>query len=424
MLLLNMKHILIVSYNWPPRNAIGTHRPYSWAKYLSLAGYRVTVLTSIKQIFDEPLDLCLPPLPNVTVVEVPYGLKSLSRTRGSQSFFISASRMLVSFLKDILPFELDFRRGWRAASRGTIRQLAHQVDCLISTYGPSASHLIAFDIKKINPRLRWIADYRDLWSCNPVSIGNQIQAVLSRFLERRTVMQYADEITVVSSDMKYVISSRFKRNSIVVPNGFDEDDFQVKQRLLNTSRNSRDNEFRFVYTGTIYPRTRDPFPLLTALVDLRNSNRLTRHVLIEFYGSRLDPIKKYLSYPDFKDFIRVYGHVPREQALNAQRTADALLLLESSEKSASGVVTGKIYEYMTSGIPTLCIGSDPDYEIGRLLTSTRTGLVYGPRQYNELPQLVSETLLGRGLYSQYDPQVDTILSYSRKSLTNRLASLL
>ena len=56
--------IVIVTYNWPPRNAIGTHRPYSWARYWSEAGAKITVLTAAKHAFDAPLDLYLPNIPN------------------------------------------------------------------------------------------------------------------------------------------------------------------------------------------------------------------------------------------------------------------------------------------------------------------------------------------------------------------------
>ena len=30
--------ITIITYSWPPRNSISTHRPYSWAKYWSKKG--------------------------------------------------------------------------------------------------------------------------------------------------------------------------------------------------------------------------------------------------------------------------------------------------------------------------------------------------------------------------------------------------
>ena len=65
--------IVIVTYDWPPRNAISIHRPYAWARYWSEAGAQVTVLTAIKQPFDEPLDLHMPQLQEVEVIEVPYG---------------------------------------------------------------------------------------------------------------------------------------------------------------------------------------------------------------------------------------------------------------------------------------------------------------------------------------------------------------
>ena len=42
--------IVIISYSWPPRNAISVHRPYSWARYWSEQGNDVTVLTAKKQI--------------------------------------------------------------------------------------------------------------------------------------------------------------------------------------------------------------------------------------------------------------------------------------------------------------------------------------------------------------------------------------
>ncbi len=67
-----MLKILVITYDWPPRNSIGTHRPYSWAKYWSKLGAEVTVLTSQKKSFDAPLDLTLNELPKVNIIQVDY----------------------------------------------------------------------------------------------------------------------------------------------------------------------------------------------------------------------------------------------------------------------------------------------------------------------------------------------------------------
>lgn len=45
---MNKLNVVIVTYSWPPRNSISTHRPYSWAKYWSKIGAKVTVLTAKK----------------------------------------------------------------------------------------------------------------------------------------------------------------------------------------------------------------------------------------------------------------------------------------------------------------------------------------------------------------------------------------
>ena len=47
--------ITIVTYSWPPRNSISTHRPYSWARYWSEKGQDVTILTAKKKIFDKKI---------------------------------------------------------------------------------------------------------------------------------------------------------------------------------------------------------------------------------------------------------------------------------------------------------------------------------------------------------------------------------
>jgi hypothetical protein len=52
-------NILIISTGFPPRNVPGALRAYSWAKYWSRAGHKVTVLTNKKSALDGPLDYSL-----------------------------------------------------------------------------------------------------------------------------------------------------------------------------------------------------------------------------------------------------------------------------------------------------------------------------------------------------------------------------
>jgi hypothetical protein len=61
--------ILIVSTFFPPLNSIASHRPYSWARYWTLAGHDVTVLTTEKQ--EDPHVGLAVDNPGYKVIEVP-----------------------------------------------------------------------------------------------------------------------------------------------------------------------------------------------------------------------------------------------------------------------------------------------------------------------------------------------------------------
>jgi len=422
---LGKKHILIVTYNWPPRNAIGTHRPYSWAKHFSETGIRVTVLTSRKHDFDSPLDLDLPLIAGVKVIEVPYLETTLRQIHaGKINKMTRLLKRAISVLRYLLPLDVDIRNQWGHKCYPLLESIAHNTDVIISTYGPAASHLIANDIKKLKPSILWIADYRDLWSFNPNRSANKLRSFFERQSEGSTVMKSADKITVVSNDMTEVIKSRFNRESFVIANGFDEEEQLVRDRLTSSSRKLIQGTFRFVYTGTVYKDSRNPAPLLHALAQLKSKGKLAKMVTVNFYGSRLEPVNELNKNPLLKPFIRIMGHATRTECIKAQREANALLLMESSDISARGVLTGKVFEYIVSGTPILCIGSDPEYEIGRLLGITRTGLVYGPKQTNGLSQLIMDTIDGRGLYEYYRPDLDEILQYSRKRLAEKMLNLI
>lgn len=413
--------VVIVTYNWPPRNAIGTHRPYSWARYWSEAGVEVTVLTAQKHQFDAPLDLNLPELPNVNVIQVPYG-----RVAGASNFLVKhelARQILRKIKAKIVALSgcsIDQRNAWWPAANEVSLKLAKQADVVVSTYGPATAHLIAKDMKCENPRLRWVADYRDLWSQAPSSALSVAEVKKREQIELRTVGTYADVITAVSKDMVEKLSALSGKEAVHIPNGFDLDEEKLQCRLQRICLTPK-KPFRIVYTGMLYEGYQDPTPVLNALVALKGAGRLSdEEVTIDFYGSRVSVARQLAGKNKYRPFIRLMGHVPREDALKAQQSADLLLLLESPAPEARGVLTGKLFEYIVAGKPILCVGSRPEYEIGRVLEKTGTGQVFGPDEYARLGDVILATMNGQGLYVHYGPTAEQILKYSRKNLASRM----
>lgn len=384
------------------------------------------MLTSQKQAFDEPLDLPMK-IPNgVDVVEVPFGrlgVGAVGRILKSQRTRHWANIVRRWFVRRA-SVGVDPRGAWRKAAHNEALRLAQDADIVVSTFGPAVSHLIAYDMKLANPRLKWIADYRDLWSQRHITeIPARVRAD-EETMELSTVGVHADILTTVSDDAARQLRELTGKVVKTVPNGFDLDQRVVSQRLKEPAK-KLDGPARIVYTGMIYKGFRDPAPLLEALACLHTAGEIKLgDVTVDFYGARIEAAQQLTANSRYSPFIRLMGHRSREEALEAQRSAAFLLLLESSAPEARGVLTGKIFEYMVSGRPILCIGSRPNYEIGKLLKKTNTGIVLSGNDVTAIYDVLLSTFNGKGIYDHYDPKLNEIMWYSRRHQAERMYKII
>ena len=113
-------------------------------------------------------------------------------------------------------------------------------------------HLIALGLKKKNPDLKWVADFRDPWS--ELDLLEEFHLTKKskqkyRKLEKE-VLENADVTLTVSESWVKSFKSLGSSNVKLITNGFDEDDFDVRQLesdkfiighfgLLNHLRNPR-----------------------------------------------------------------------------------------------------------------------------------------------------------------------------------------
>lgn len=410
--------ITIITYSWPPRNSISTHRPYSWARYWSEKGEDVTVLTAKKQTFDHPLDLELPNLKGVKVIEVQYpffGSWLLKFTPIEKIAKLIRFKFLNFFRADNDP-----RNNWFLTSSPIFSKIARDTDVVISTYGPEVSHIIGCRMKMLCPSIYWIADYRDLWSDNPnlVYTSKKLKQKIKK-KEKETVGKYADLITSVSDDICLRLNKLHKKPAIKITNGFDIYDRIVKKNFSKKRLAAR-KKLKIVYTGTIYSKELSPVMLLDAIVNLENKKKIPKKsIIIEFYGSRLDHIRNLSQKKKYSDLISIKGHVPRFQVLEEQKKADLLLILARSREISRGDVSGKIFEYMSAGRPIICIGSRSDFEIGRVLRMTNTGLVFEKHQIKKLENFIYKYFNGEGLFKNFKPNISKVLTFSRKRIARK-----
>ena len=402
--------ILIITYDWPPRNSIATHRPYSWAKYWSNNETQISVLTAKKKPYDEPLNLILPVIDKLNVIEIDYGIKNLNST-----FILEKLKLLKRYFNKYFSFTYDPRIGWLNAIQNNLNNYAFNYDIIISSYPIDACHLIAHKIKLINPKILWVADYRDMWSISHLSKPSKI---LKR-KELETVGKNADIITTISNDLSIELSTFLNREVHTITNGFDMTEFQLENIIKREK--FKNIPIKIVYTGMIYPGRRDPTLIISAITNIEKKLGLKNIFELSFYGTSSKTIKKFINNENCH-FIHQCGFVTRDLAIKIQNEADFVLLLESEKEDAKGILTGKLFEYMFSGTPIISIGSNENSSIWKVLNTSKTGKCY----MQNLDELVNDLqlYLKNKKIDWYKPEINEILKYTRKSQADLLFNLI
>jgi hypothetical protein len=374
--------ILIISTFFPPENSIASLRPYSWAKWWSRAGHEVTVLTTSKSKRDSDLvldcsgfEVISLPVPFLSRASSSYRNIAVSGKKNSGKVLLTLiKKWYSSFAQKTGCFYAcrfpDFHDLW---AKNAVKKIhGSSFDLIISTGGPYSVHRIGLVMKKKNSKLKWIVDWRDLWTYNHLYNGLKIFLPYERYLENK-FHNNADLITTVSEPLANTLRKITKTNVEVIYNGYDPDDYtKIEQK-----ERKKNDVFTIVYTGTIYKGFQDPSPLFEAVSNLvKNDFLVSNRVQIVFAGANAD-VSDIAEYYHISEFYSYRGLLPREDALQLQYDADAVLFLEYDNPSIPGILTGKLFEYLYIAREIIAVGIDGMTAAGKLITDTQTGICLG-----------------------------------------------
>lgn len=433
--------ILIVTAFFPPQNSIASLRPYSWAKYWSLAGHKVTVLTTPKKetSADSPM-----PFVNFEVIEVPVPwLKFFGRLRQPHRTGVFPAEISSAGISKHLNFRARlgewFKRLQRTYgvvygvrmpdpldlwARVAVRRVSDQTwDLVVSTAGPYSVHAPAYRLYKRGLAKQWIADWRDLWVDHHIFPGLAGFRMLERYMERKWCTA-ASAITTVSQPLADVMAAKYGNKVSVIFNGFDIDDLEL---LPTQSIFPDDGVTRIVYTGTIYAGKQDPTPLFQAIAQLAIESDLSPDRLqVLFCGNNAD-VSEIAGTHGVADFVKYLGFMPRSRALQMQRDADVLLFLPLESDSAQGILTGKLFEYIYSGSLIWSVGRSDDASVASVLKAADCGVVMA-RDVLKIKAAIIELLehscvdvQSATRHKRYDAFID---KYSRREQALRMLKIL
>lgn len=244
-----------------------------------------------------------------------------------------------------------------------------QPDVVVTSYGDFGDLILALKIKKHNPSVKIVTDYRD-----PV-IRYFWPPILNPFMKRLIKQMSNCSEKIIGVTKECIDAHQHPEKNIIIPNGYDIDD-----KILDEDAKCNDGKFHICLTGTVYTNRRDHFYVLyDALKELNQEKKIDlSRIVIDYAGKYSEYVLSQARVHEMDKYINDYGYVTRKEALILQKKANILLVLSCNNIGESGVLTGKFLEYMMSEkvILALISGNLSNSIIKQIMDEANLGFCY------------------------------------------------
>ena len=431
-----MKRVLIITYYWPPSGGSGVQRWLKMSKYLPENGWGPVIYTTKNAeypIVDSSLEKDV--APDLEVIRRPifepydYYKKFLGikKEETVKMGFIEEKEKKHGWKESISLwirgnlFIPDARCWWVKPSVRYLKSYLkeHPVAAIISTGPPHSMHLIALKLKE-DLGIPWIADFRDPWT----EIDYYDELRLTKWADRkhhrleREVLEKADKVVTVAPDGAKRLGRLGNRNVRTIYNGFDrDDDAQTPVSISDT--------FTLTYLGVL-SKIQNPKQFWQVLGELvKEDEEFSKKLKIKLIGQIDNSVIRSIEEQGLSGYVALSPYVPHDQVSEVHRSSTLLLLflMPDSEPRAKGLLTGKLFEYMASGRPILCIGPE-DGDAAHILKETHAGQTVNFEDKKKMKEVIKDLYqkyLENGLPSHESKEVE---KYSRRALTGEYAKIL
>ncbi len=427
--------VLIITYYWPPSGGSGVQRWLKFVKYLPEFGWEPYVFTPENPSFAVRDESLFKDIPNETeVIRFPiwepydafFKLSSLFGGKKSAKPNDLLSGNDKSFFQKISTwvrgnfFIPDPRIFWVRPSVRFLNDFLrdNKINTIITTGPPHSMHLIGYHLKKKNPSLKWVADFRDPWSewgfLDSLMVGSVARSIHRR-LEGK-VLKQADKVITITPFYVRRFKALSQRSVTLLTNGYDEDDF----RSLTIQPTQK---FIIRHVGIVNEKC-NPRPFMEAVEQLATENTSFKAMVqVDFVGDVYPQVKSFIqASPALTEITTFTATVPHSELISLYGTASVLLIVLTGYKDAEGYMPGKLFEYLATGLPV--IGTGPENgDASKLLRETRAGEMFDGNEAVRIKEKLlhhfEEWRNGKTVISKRAGA-----KYSRKEITRELTELL
>jgi hypothetical protein len=367
-----LKNVLIITYYFPPTDAIGGVRPHGLAKYLPNTGWNPIILTPLINS-EQKYQFTVIVTNNEDVVEK---WKKRFKLDPKKTLVEQYNKTTIKYRTSIIEYislrssELiafpDGMIGWynHALIEGKKIIEETQIDAIISTSSPETVHLIAKELS-VEYDIPWIADLRDLWTQNHYYQYSPFRRFIEKKIEVKTLSN-AFFIVTVSQPWRDKLKTIHHKDIYAIPNGFDPDEVNVNTQLSK--------KFSILYSGALYKHYRDPKPLFIAIKELIKDRLIDQQLLsIDFFITDFELISSDIKKYGLEKIVHVHKPISREKILEKQRKSQILLILSWNDPIEKGQIPAKVFEYLAARRPIISIGKYDSGELRKILEITHAG---------------------------------------------------
>lgn len=416
---------LIITYYWPPSGGAGVQRWLKFSKYLPEFGWEPIILTVDPEYAAYPVtdnSLSSELSANTRVYKTPatdyFSIYKKDKSKIPTAGFANSvnNTLKGKFLRFIRGnfFIPDPRKGWNkyAFKKACEIIISENIKHVITTSPPHSTQLIGLKLKKRFPGIKWIADLRDPWTdiyyykqFYPTIISKQID-----YSYEKSVLQNADRIITVGDSLKKSFSLKFKgieNKTDVISNGYDDSDFKDIVPV-NPDR------FKITYVGTLS----DIYPVEGIVNALKKYKSEGNDFLLRFVGTVPGKSKNIILSEIANSSLEFIPYISHNEAVGYMMSSSVLLLIIPSHSSNKSIITGKLFEYLASGKPILCLGPE-DGDAARIIEKCKSGITCG---YYETEK-ISEFLKNINSYFGHSDK-SAVNEFSRLNLTGKIVDSL
>ncbi len=420
-----MKRVLIVSYYWPPNGGAGVYRWLKMSKYLPEHGWQPIIYTpsNPERVADDPellkdvaADLIVWKRPITEPFSLYKRFTGKAQDAKVQTAFLSEEGR-TGWKEDLALwvrsnfFIPDARVWWVGPSVRYLkeRMRAEPVDAIVTTGPPHSMHLIGRALKR-SLGTTWIADFRDPWT----GIDFYRQLKLSTWADakhkrmERSVLSEADRVLAVSWSNADELGELGGRAVEVITNGYDEADVPGKAEPM-------DDAYSLVHVGSMSATRNAPglWAVLRSLCD--TDPAFAARFTLRFVGPVDRSVIESIKAAGLGAHVERVGRVRHDEAMVHMQRARVLLLSINNVPNSAGILTSKMFEYLSVGRPVLAAGAAGG-DVARILHAPHvvTGHVPAAGDAERIRALFDINEL---------PRAD-IKRYSRRHLAGEVAALL